>query len=313
MSVHRVVKFPAADHLVVVFPSPDRRVMGFPKPDHRVVRFPPAPVPGPIRAGASGAGTVMLQWHQTQTIQASASGVGVVFASVRGPAVQAAASGVGVAAAAVTPVLTITAGASGAGAAAADVGLVQFLTAAASGVGAASIAVGQAYSLAANASGVGSAGAQVRPVFTVHAGASGAGMAAAEVLSGPFQTPMGVTLSADYTGPHGTWFNPAGWVVRAGYPDTEIVNNELELPGPADYLVTSSIQHGYNYYDFGVRVRAGAQVLATITANASETHDLVNAPITHPGGPLTIEVWTEQNFSDNEVILAGSWVEIDLP
>jgi hypothetical protein len=123
---------------------------------------------------------------------------------------------------------------------------------------------------------------------------------------------MGVTRTTDYpaTEPAGTYYELPGWSARSGFPDTALTTNKLDLP-PGNYKVSSRIIHGYQYNRFGVRIKdAGGNILASAEDSYFNVFDLVNAPFTHPGGLLTIEVYTQSKFSGSEVIKAGSFVEV---
>ena len=122
---------------------------------------------------------------------------------------------------------------------------------------------------------------------------------------------MGLYTTADYTGPVATWFNPTTWAARSEYPDTVFGSGTMILPA-GNYRVTSNIIHQYDYDIFGIRVKdSGGNVLATAQAQYYDAaNDLLNTTFTHPGGTVTIELYSGSNFSNAHIIKAGSFMEV---
>jgi hypothetical protein len=124
---------------------------------------------------------------------------------------------------------------------------------------------------------------------------------------------MGLTLSADYTGPNGTgnWFIPVGLAARSGFPATDTPSNGVLNLAAGTYKASTRMPRNSDYQQLGVRLKdAGGNVLATIYDQYFNTHEFINTSFTHPGGLLTFEAASESTFSGANVIKAGAFLEV---
>lgn len=233
-----------------------------------------------VVAAASGSGSTAVTAARWMSIDAAGSGSTAVGAA---PKVSAAASGSGAAVVqAYDPASTLFAAGSGSGTTTATASAQYSRQAMAFGEGVTNLW----RNISAAGSGSGSTATSVRPRISATASGSGSGTLSAQpsitaaasgngttAVAAALTTPMGLSKTATqtHTSSASAWRKQTGWSVRAGFPSTQLVDDQLVVKGSGSYRLVFHDVRNDSHSSNACRVVINGTVVATSTSGNQDS------------------------------------------